>query len=322
MATIAILSNPNSTGNISLLPAIRNYCADRADIFHYEVTDIDEVGAAMRMIARVRPKVLVINGGDGTVQSALTEMYINGHFGANPPPLAVLPNGLTNLIAADLGSENDPIAALDNIVTMTKGDLASHIVKRELISLSHGEPDEKPVLGMFLGGAGLAETIFYHRRKVHPLGLPNGISHFITMLAVMASTTFRLRANFLPPIPRPVRVSLMKKGQRQGDYALLIVTTLDKLLLGGRSGPAKRGQLKIVTVDHRPWALFRAIFDSFVGRFGRSAIKGVNIDEDEVIHISGDKGSVLLDGETFESSDAHPITLRKTPPVSFLSLAA
>ncbi len=321
MATIAILSNPNSTGNISLLPAIRSYCADRADIFHYEVTDIDEVGAAMRMIARVKPKVLVINGGDGTVQSALTEMYLGDHFGKNPPPLAVLPNGLTNLIAADLGSETDPIAALDHVMEMAKGDLDAHIVKRELISLSHGETGGKSVLGMFLGGAGLAETIFYHRRKVHPLGLPKGISHFITMLAVMASS-LRMRASFLPPLPRPVRVSLMKKGQRQGDYALLIVTTLDKLLLGGRSSPAKRGQLKIVTVDHRPWALFRAIFESFVGRLGRSAIKGVNIDEDEVIHISGDKGSVLLDGETFESSDAHPITLRKTPPVSFLNLAA
>lgn len=322
MATIAILSNPNSTGNMSMLPAIRSYCADRADIFHYEVTDIDEVGAAMRMIARVKPRVLVINGGDGTVQSALTEMYLGKHFGTNPPPLAVLPNGLTNLIAADLGSESDPIAALDHVMAMAKGDLDAHIVKRELISLSHGEEDEKPVLGMFLGGAGLAETIFFHRRKIYPLGLPNGISHFITMLAVMASTTFRLRANFLPPIPRPVRVSLMKKGQRQGDYALLIVTTLDKLLLGGRAAPTRRGQLKIVTVDHRPWALFRALFDSFIGRFGRSAVKGVNIDEDEVIHISGDKGRVILDGEEFESSDDHPIVLRKTPPVSFLKLAA
>lgn len=321
MATIAILSNPNSTGNKSLLPAIRSYCADRADIFHYEVTNINEVGAAMRMIARVRPRVLVINGGDGTVQAALTEIHLNDHFGKNPPPLAVLPNGLTNLIAADLGSETDPITALDNVVTMSKGDLSSHIVDRELISLSHGTTGAKPVFGMFLGGAGLAETIFYHRRKIYPLGLPNGISHFITMLAVMAST-LRMRASFLPPLPRPVRVSLLKKGQRQGDYALLIVTTLEKLLLGGHNDPAKRGQLKIVTVDHRPWALFRAIFDSFVGRFGRSAIKGVNIDEDEVIHISGDKGSVILDGEVFESSDDNPIVLRKTPPVSFLKLAA
>lgn len=321
MATVAILSNPNSTGNKSLLPEIRSYCAERADIFHYEVTNLADVGAALRMISRVRPRILVLNGGDGTVQAALTEIQGNGHFGDKLPPLAVLPNGLTNLIAADLGSETNPIVALDHIMAVAKGDLSAHLVDRELIALSHGDKDKKPVFGMFLGGAGLAETIFYHRRKVYPLGLPNGISHFITMLAVMAST-LRVRASFLPPLPRPVRVSLMKKGQRQGDYALLIVTTLEKLLLGGHNDPAKRGHLKIVTVDHRPWALFRAIFDSFIGRFGRTAIKGVNIDEDEVIHISGDKGSVILDGEVFESSDDHPITLRRAPAVSFLKLAA
>lgn len=322
MATVAILSNPQAAGNKSLLPEIRDYCAEHPDIFHYEVTDLSQVGAAMRMISRVRPRVLVINGGDGTVQSALTEIQSNAHFGETPPPLAVLPNGLTNLIAADLGSESNPIAALEHIMAMTKGDLSSHIVDRELISLSRGEKDKRPVFGMFLGGAGLAETIYYHRRKVHPLGLPNSIAHIVTMLAVMASTILRLRAGFLPPRPKPVRVSLVKKGQRQGDYALLIVTTLEKLLLGGRSGPARHGKLKIVTVDHKPWALFRALFDSFIGRFGRSAIKGVNIEEDEIIRIGGAKSSVILDGETFETSDEQPIVLRKTPPVSFLKLAA
>ena len=49
----------------------------------------------------MRPKVLVINGGDGTVQAALTELYNGGHFG-DRPPVAVLPSGKTNLIALDL----------------------------------------------------------------------------------------------------------------------------------------------------------------------------------------------------------------------------
>ena len=62
-----------------------------------------------KTIARVKPKVLVINGGDGTVQAALTELYHGGHFGDNPPPVAVLPNGKTNLIAHDLGADGDPI---------------------------------------------------------------------------------------------------------------------------------------------------------------------------------------------------------------------
>jgi hypothetical protein len=39
------------------------------DIFHYEVEHVDQIGQALKTIARVKPKVLVINGGDGTVQA-------------------------------------------------------------------------------------------------------------------------------------------------------------------------------------------------------------------------------------------------------------
>ena len=90
---IALLSNPKSTGNLAQLPRIREFCAGHPDIFHYEVEKADQVGTALETIARVRPKMLVINGGDGTVQAALTELYNGGHFGTEPPPVAVLPSG-------------------------------------------------------------------------------------------------------------------------------------------------------------------------------------------------------------------------------------
>src|SRR5688500_20064039 len=60
---------------------------------------------------RSKPDVLVINGGDGTVQATLTEMFNGKPFGDVPPPVAVLPNGKTNLIAQDLGADGDPIVA-------------------------------------------------------------------------------------------------------------------------------------------------------------------------------------------------------------------
>ena len=59
---IALLSNPNSTGNIAQLPRIRAFCADHPDIFHYEVEKADQVGEALKQIALVRPKILIING--------------------------------------------------------------------------------------------------------------------------------------------------------------------------------------------------------------------------------------------------------------------
>src|SRR3954462_5340723 len=148
---IALLSNPKSTGNIAQLPRIRAFCAEHPDIFHYEVEHAHQVGEALKTIARVHPKVLVINGGDGTVQAALTELYNGGQFGASPPPVAVLPSGKTNLIALDLGAGGDPVVALGRLLDLAQSDLGPHIVERELIALSGGMNGSQPVIGMFLG---------------------------------------------------------------------------------------------------------------------------------------------------------------------------
>ena len=68
---IALISNPKSTGNLAQLPRIRAFCAMHPDIFHYEVERADQIGEAMRTIAMIRPSVLAINGGDGTVQATV-----------------------------------------------------------------------------------------------------------------------------------------------------------------------------------------------------------------------------------------------------------
>ena len=135
MVCVALLSNPKSTGNRRLLPRIRSFCANNADIFHYEVESIEQIGRAMQTIARVQPAVIVINGGDGTVQTALTELYQGGYFDGAVPPVAVLPNGKTNLIALDLGIRGDPIKALERIVQIAKTGTKDHVVARELIAL-------------------------------------------------------------------------------------------------------------------------------------------------------------------------------------------
>ncbi|HYZ48940.1 MAG TPA: acylglycerol kinase family protein, partial [Sphingomonas sp.] len=317
---VALLSNPRSTGNRALLPRVRAYCAGHPDIFHYEVEEVRQIPDAMRTIARVNPKVIVINGGDGSVQAVLTELHGGKYFGANPPPVAVLPNGKTNLIALDLGAQGDPLQALEKILGLAQLDLAPHIVRRELIALSDGR-DSRPVLGMFLGGAGLADSILYCRNKIYPLGLPNGISHLLTALAVIISTVLGVRAAFLPPRPAPIQVRLEQGGQLSGRYTLLIVTTLERLLLGSRAEGAG-GHLKLMAVEQRPGTLFRAVLASVRGRLGRLRLRGVHIEQGDEIEIAGERSSVILDGELFQTSAGRPIVLRTTQPVPFLKLAA
>jgi len=320
---IALLSNPRSTGNLAQLPRIREYCADHPDVFHYEVEHASQIGEAMKVIARVRPKVLAINGGDGTVQAALTELHNGGHFGDGPPPVAVLPSGKTNLIALDLGARGDPIETLERLIALARSDLAPYTVARELIALRRGEGEDAPVIGMFLGGAGLADTMIYCRDKIYPLGLPNGIAHGITAFALFMKLLLRIKGNFLPPDPQPLNVSLHEEGNNiTGRFSLLAVTTLEKLLLASELGGRREGVLKLLAVEERPSSILRGLMASLAGKLGRESVRGVHFEEAAEITIEGENSNVILDGEMFRAERGFPINLKPAQPLSFVKLAA
>jgi hypothetical protein len=323
-ARIALLSNPRSTGNIAQLPRIRAYCAEHPDVFHYEVEHASQIGEAIKSIARVRPKVLAINGGDGTVQAVLTELTNGGHFGDAPPPVAVLPSGKTNLIALDLGARGDPIEALERLISLARSDeLASNTVARELIALRQSGAEDRPVIGMFLGGAGLADTMLYCRDKIYPLGLPNGLAHGITAFALLMKLVLRVKASFLPPDPQPLNVSLSEQGNRiSGRFSLLAVTTLEKLLLSSELAGRRSRSLKLLAVEERPLSILRGLAASVLGKLGRKAVRGVHFEEADEITIEGDNSHVILDGETFRADRGSPINLSLAQPLSFVRLAA
>jgi diacylglycerol kinase family enzyme len=297
--------------------------AQHPNIFHYEVGDISEVPDALAMIARVKPAVLVINGGDGTVQAALTEIYNGHHFKGAVPPLAVLPNGKTNLIALDLGAGANPVEALGNILKIVETGVDPHVVARQLIALSDGIA-ARPVFGMFLGGAGLAEAILFCRNKIYPLGLPNWVSHLIATIVVIASVLVGAGARWNPVRPSPMRVSLQRDGVPvEGSFLVLMVTTLERLLLNFATPFSDRaGPLKLMAIEQRRTTVLKALVSALAGRLGSARFSGLHLRRGDEIRIEGKRASVILDGELYEAGEGHSIVLTPTAPVSFLSLAA
>ena len=320
---IALLSNPKSTGNIAQLPQIREYCDSHPDVFHYEVEEASQIGDAMRIIARVRPSVLVINGGDGTVQATLTELYNGGHFENELPPVAVLPSGKTNLIALDLGAKGDPIATLERLIELARTDeLASYTVPRELIALRRRGAEDRPVIGMFLGGAGLAETMLYCRHKIYPLGLPNSVSHGLTFLAYVAQLVLKLKASYLPAPATTTELVMPARDRISGRFALLAVTTLNKMLLSGTMGGEGRGPLKVVAIEEKTGSVLRALAAALTGGYKGKKMRGIHFEEVHELTIEGDSSHVILDGETFRTELGSPIHLMPAQPLSFVKLAA
>lgn len=327
MITVALLSNPQSTGNQSSLPRVRSWCAKQTDIFHYEVEAADQIGEAMASIALVNPRVIAVNGGDGTVQAVLTELHSGGHFPAGKePPVAVLPNGKTNLIALDLGAQGDPLTALERVAAMARLGLEGHIVQRELISL-HRQDGVRPVLGMFMGGAGLADVILYCRTRIYPLGLPNSISHAIAAIAAILSILLGLNNRLFPPAARPLTVQVREAGELRGRFSVLIVTTLEKLLFNARTagtgaGADNVGRMKLLAVGHDWRSLWSLAKSTLHGRLGDAPMQGMHFEQGREFRIEGEGSSVILDGELYTAQAGQPITLTSTRPVPFLQIAA
>ncbi|MEM9574148.1 MAG: diacylglycerol kinase, partial [Pseudomonadota bacterium] len=166
--------------------------------------------------------------------------------------------------------------------------------------------------------------ILYCRHKIYPLGLPNVAAHVITVFAALASVLFGLRAKFLPNRPSPVKISLIREGQYQGNFAVLIVTTLEKLLLMKRFARSKsgRGRMQFMAIDQQTGAILRFLFAAIFGRLGNKRHKGIHFEQGDMIRIEGKNSNVVMDGELFQAQDGKPIVLKSTKPVSFLKLAA
>ena len=316
MADVALLSNGRSAGSQGRLAGVRAFCASSGGIFHYEVDDLSQIEVAMRVIARVRPRVLVVNGGERAVQAVLAALVGGGAFGDTPPPIAVLPIGRTNLIARDLGADGDPIAVLKRIIEVARGDLAPHVVRRELIALSAGST--QPVFGMFAGAGGLAEAMLYCRDRIYPLGLPSRLCHFLTGCAALLSLV-PLPGRLLPRRPAPIRLTLQDSKRLEGRFQLLMVTTLERML--APRAPSS-GTLKMMAVERRLVPMLRTAFAASRGRLGDRGSRGVHLGRGAELRIEGDGSGVILDGALFRARAGEPIVLRTTPALPFLSLAA
>ena len=110
MTRIGIISNPRSRQNVRGMDAIRSFLETCPQIPHRELNVPAETAPALRQLAEAGTDLLVVNGGDGTVHSVITEM-LNGAWTTALPRIAVLPGGMTNLIAADVGMSGRPAEA-------------------------------------------------------------------------------------------------------------------------------------------------------------------------------------------------------------------
>jgi Diacylglycerol kinase catalytic domain len=174
MMRLGVVSNLLSTRNRVGLKAVREVLSRHPAIPHFEVAGLAEMPRAVARLAEQRVDTVVVNGGDGTTVTLVTELC-NGSPFPHMPGLIVLAGGNTNLIAADVGIPGPPVRALNRVLSAIGSGTPLSRARRHLIRLDQdGEP---PRFGFFFGAVGIVRATALARSMVHPLGLKHGLAN-------------------------------------------------------------------------------------------------------------------------------------------------
>ncbi len=200
----------------------------RPDVLQVETERAHELGPALAELERREIDVLVLNGGDGTVQCALSALLRDPNR-VRLPAVAPLRGGRTNSTSTDLGADRDPARGLARLLEAADaGQLGSLAVARAVLRVrsSRRGADE---YGMFFG-AGLIYRAIGLVHRVFPPGRSQGlIGAGLVTGALVSKVVFRPTSGILTPDKCQVRVD--GRDVSDAELYLLISTTLERLFL-------------------------------------------------------------------------------------------
>ncbi|MFQ5784862.1 MAG: diacylglycerol kinase family protein [Alphaproteobacteria bacterium] len=312
MTKIGVISNPHShrnkrerrTGDMrrSLRPG------DCREI----LSDIADLPGILADFARREVGVVVIDGGDGTVQATLTALF-NGEVAYEPTPLlTVLRRGMTNVIGDDVGLRGRPEAALARLVGLAgDDDLDRFIVERNAIRLSF-DPAIAPRYGMFFGGAAIYRATLACRKHVHPLGASASAAIGLTLSGLVLHWLISGGRGNGNGVLRGDRISVAfdDDEHREGCYFAMIVSTLDRLTLNSRPfwGPGD-GALRYTSVAYPPRRFVRSLFPLLYGGPDRNLPNGDYVSRTADVIALSMTCPFVLDGELFTPVEGRPVVL-------------
>ncbi len=225
---IGVLNNLRAGQSGKTVSRVLSLLRAYPDVMHVETDHAGALPEALADFARNGIDLLVVNGGDGTLQHALTEILGGDDF-QQIPMIAPLRGGRTNMTALDLGAQRDPVKGLASLLEAARTRrLADLMVRRPVLRVSY-QRGFAVQYGMFFG-AGMIHRAIALTHRLFPKGRNHGVlGPGLVTASLIGKTLLRPRSGVLAP--DKVQMLLDGESVPQGEFRLVIASSLNRLFL-------------------------------------------------------------------------------------------
>lgn len=320
---ICVISNPTSGNNRKWQARIEARLAAYPEVRHCITRSPQEAEVLVPELAVLRPDVVAINGGDGTIAAALG--MILRHWPRDSLPLIIiLPGGTANMTAGDIGTASSHRRALKRFFRwLDRGAPLEGEIRQRHIMRVEGAADGQARYGMFLGTGAIMQATRFAHKKVHSRGLGGELS---LGMVLIRSVWGLIRQD--PKFYQPTHVQMVVQSgsdtpvtRDEAPMLILVASTLGRLFLGIRPFWSKTEAPIGLTAIHGGAARFARAFPSVLrGRPNRhvTAQNGYESFRGDRIELRFE-GELNLDGELFATAGADvPLVIRAEGPIRFL----
>lgn len=298
--SVGVINNPRSWRNMrrKRRRAIQEVLAAHPDARHFEEDSLDGlIGRTVELVSQ-GAELLIVNGGDGTVQAVLTGLF-NMAPGTPQPLLVVLTGGTTNTTAHCVGYGRGLAPELDGLLRQAEsGQLRGTLLPHPVLRADYGA--SRPMYAMFCGTGGVYHGTHFYRNSVETRGL-RGEKGAGFALAIFIGRVLSGKAGALFP-PLHMAVRLDDRYIPEDRYFGALVSTMDRQFLGLRpywgQGP---GTVHFSSLSYSPRHVSRAVVPILTGRPNQYLRPefGYRSENAFEVELEIDSG-FTLDGELFE----------------------
>jgi hypothetical protein len=225
---IAVLNNLRAGRNNAEVSRVLSLLRSYPDVLHIETDRAHALPEALLEIARQNVNLLVVNGGDGTLQFALTEILSGDDF-ERVPMIAPLRGGRTNMTALDLGARRNPVKGLRGLLEDARaGRLAERIVHRPVLRIETRKGGQLQY-GMFFG-AGMIHRAIELTHRLFPPGRSQGV---LGAGLVTGGLLLRASMRYRNGVLTPDKIQMLLDGKMvpDGEFYMVIGSALEHLFL-------------------------------------------------------------------------------------------